>query len=152
MVITAREALSIQSARESPDDIATEFMVDRVDKTIRICSQQGLQCAQIIIPQWLPTVPIFDRAVVNQKVMNVFRRNGFGVHPDESGFSVTWGAPKRSSVPSSMQQQQDEDEDSDDEVTAATSPEPKSTVRVISAGRPASTGAVRLINVKNSSA
>jgi hypothetical protein len=152
MVITAKEAISIQASRESPDDLAADLMTDKVDKTIRNCSQQGLQTAQIIIPQWLPTVPVFDRAAVNQKVMSVFKKNGFHVYPDENGFQVMWGTTKRSAAAEQTMQRYDTKDDTDEDDMSepdAAPVEAKSTVRVISTGKPASSGAVRLVTVKN---
>ena len=99
MVISAAEALRIQSTQESPEHLAAEMLNEQIDKTIRICSQQGMQRANVVIPGWLLGLPVYDKEVVKEEVMGVFRKAGFRVTPDDKGFRLDWGKRGEEAAP-----------------------------------------------------
>eukprot|EP00953_Heterococcus_sp_UTEX-ZZ885_P018701 10454-Heterococcus_DN1.PRE.1 len=67
MVITAQEASSIHADQETPEEMAAAQLIDKVDKTIRVCSGQNMKQAYIIVPTWLPGLPIYDREAVRMQ-------------------------------------------------------------------------------------
>lgn len=91
MVITAAQAQARQTRQERPESMAIAKMIEKTEKTILACSEQGMQAAHITVPTFLIGVPIYDKDEVAYKVMEVFRDNGFIVKLDEpDSFSVSW--------------------------------------------------------------
>jgi hypothetical protein len=94
MVITADQARNLNVRKDTPETLAIEKMIESVDKLVRTCSFHGQRSAHVTIPAWLMGVPVYDRSLVCNGVMEVFEGNGFCVTKCDSeggmSFTLSW--------------------------------------------------------------